>query len=666
MKRNSVLISLILAVLMLFSALPSYALEQNQAPDGTVYFYNLCGRGYLNGDCIFIQSGDSWGMIDTGHRYENTITDSTGRLMNASREQGLSNQEQYKNGREAVLFMMENYGLKHIDFIIATHSHSDHIGGVPEIAELKSNDENGNSSYIVDENTVYFYKQYRHINNRNDDLENPLGDSWHNQAFYYQAVKAMQQRGALLVEVSKGGTFGIPGKYAASFADDLKAINNMPSLSGAYYNGGAAKDYYDDVLSFRMGALQISLYNLFAHNSSFDENVNSIAAVITNGSQKIVSMADLNIEDEAEQKTAAAISKTFGTVDLFKANHHGSNSYSNSGALIDSLQPKYVVITRNDPIATQLSNRGGLSLAMLYAKENYGTDFYEVGATGFALAAELSAQGLEFYAVSQSESGVEFTDASPCINMVSPTEGWNAWPTEIAGYSDYFYIENGSFHTGWLDYNENRYYFAENGQMLRGWLEIEGKQYFFAYSGEMKTGWVKNGGWYYMKSDGGYETGWLKLKDGIYYLGTDGVMVTGAYIIDGNVFVFDASGDMQTGWVKAGGEWYYCGDDGCALTGWQKIGGKWYFFDDYGVMQTEWHREGGSWFYLGADGAMKTGWQKIGGIWYYFNEHGVMQVSWTRLGGIWYYFNSSGAMQTGAQRINGRTYKFSASGAWVM
>lgn len=98
-------------------------------PQGNrVHFYNIAGGAY-NGDCIFVESDGHWGMIDTGHRYQDTIEDSDGMIYDAPRSRGLSSQTPYKYGKAAMEFMIKTFGITHLDFIIGTHAHSDHIGG---------------------------------------------------------------------------------------------------------------------------------------------------------------------------------------------------------------------------------------------------------------------------------------------------------------------------------------------------------------------------------------------------------------------------------------------------------------------------------------------------------------------------------------------------------
>lgn len=648
MKRISAAISIIISALMLVSALPAYAFLQEDEAQSRVIFYNISGEygSAWSGDCIFVQSGDSWGMIDSGHRFADTISDSNGAVYNLSQSSGLCGTVEYKNGRDAVKYMMESFGLTHLDFVLVTHAHSDHIGGIPEIAELQYTDESGNSHYIIDENTVYFYKNYYHINNLEDDLLHYSSSSWHNQAFVYEATQAMLERGAVMVEVSKGGFVGQPNRMEQAFAADLERINATPALSAAYYSSGYARDYYDDVLSFKMGDLQISLYNLLAHNSKYSDNPNSIAAVITNGKQKIVTMADLDFGDEAEQKTAAAIFNDFGTADLLKAMHHGTHKWSNNFETLDYLRPKSIAVTRRNQQIYGSNVSGAFSLATAYARDNFGTAFYEVGASGFGFVATFGEDKLQYNAISGVGAEAQLVDADCCLSRLYPHEGWNKLETDYNGNGVYYYIKDSRIATGWICSGGWWYYMGSDGVM-------------------QSSRWLSYGGdWYYLTEDGSARVGWLKYNDNWYYFDENGTMCTGWAQADGEWHYFNSDGVMQYDWQKIGGAWYYL-DHGKMQKGWAEINGKWYYFSAEGKMQTGWQCIKDKWYCFSKSGVMQTGWHNTGGRWYYLGSGGSMCKGWQSIGGKWYYFNEVGVMQTGVQMINGRIYNFASSGEWV-
>ena len=103
------------------------------------------------------------------------------------------------------------------------------------------------------------------------------------------------------------------------------------------------------------------------------------------------------------------------------------------------------------------------------------------------------------------------------------------WRLEIIGADYYFFREDGSLYTGWLEQNGSWYYLntldnSLQGAMFTGWLIREGKTYFLDADGVMATGWYQvDGNWYYFWPDSGemaknqYINGFYVNEDGIWY-----------------------------------------------------------------------------------------------------------------------------------------------------
>ncbi|MFD0771917.1 SpoIID/LytB domain-containing protein [Bacillus sp. CGMCC 1.60114] len=96
--------------------------------------------------------------------------------------------------------------------------------------------------------------------------------------------------------------------------------------------------------------------------------------------------------------------------------------------------------------------------------------------------------------------------------------------------------------SGWK-YENNNWYYYNNGSMKTGWLNEGGKWYYLENTGAMKTGWLNEGGkWYYLENTGAMKTGWLSEGGKWYYL--------------------ENSGTMKIGWIQVGTKWYYMYTDG--------------------------------------------------------------------------------------------------------
>ena len=729
----------ILTFIFSVSALSIFASAQEPSRSvGTgdrIYFYNIGGNGVSSGDFIIVESDGRFGLIDAGHRYSGSITDEQGKTYSALSEDNLSSQVEFKNGRDAAEYMINSMGITHLDFVVGTHSHSDHIGGIPDIAAFEGFDDEGNSIRLIDESTVYFYKTYRHVNAKQDDLiqtepeldteqeeiaegeELIYNSSWHNQAFYYQAVRAMQQRGAKLAELSQSIIVSDEEQGLIDYSAVLDAASSAGVLNKVRYFEGDTKDWLDDFLVFDFGNLSIRLYNLFSHDTELNENINSIVAVITDGNSKYVSLSDINVENRAEQRLAKAIYEDIGTADMIKVSHHGTWAGSNSKEMLDWLKPKYAVVTRKRDYAYGNNQRGAFSAAMIYARKEYNTVFYEAGAADFALVAEFTQTGFEFLNLKGTLDEVEFTSADKCISTVNPYNGWSSWTVEWGEntveelyyiyygefisnwYQDadgrYFYINaDASFLTGWQKIGKYTYYFSPLkdeqhllGEMYVGWNTIDGELYFFDEKGRVYTGWAQlaDGNWYYFGDYGAAAVGWNSIGNTVYCFDENGVMYSGINYIDGSYYFFGENGALKTGWIQDSGKWYYSEDDGKLYLGWNRISSKWFYFDENavsltglqvidgntylfnadGVMKTKWQRVDGSWRYFGKNGIMVYGWQKIDGSWYYFNSTGIMRIGWQQIKGKWYYFDKDGTMKTAWQKIDGKWYRFDSNGAML-
>ena len=181
-----------------------------------------------------------------------------------------------------------------LEFVIATHSHSDHVGGMPRIA-----------STFVNSKTTYYYRQY--VRTKEDDTTN-----WDNNGYYYRAYTAMKNAGAKMSEVT-GKTPTI------SFYDLTIKLLNTNTVSSDELSGGIG----------------------------VGENKNSIIQLVThkNGTKVLLS-ADMETEDEARMKSK------IGKVDVLKAGHHSYGS-ANSKSYIKTLKPDRIIITNNKFISKE-------------------------------------------------------------------------------------------------------------------------------------------------------------------------------------------------------------------------------------------------------------------------------------------------------------------------
>ncbi len=606
-----------------FSEYEGSAVTDNATMD-RVYLFSL--KDSPNSEMLLVESNGHYGLIDASYRSTDSFTGMNGETISAPVDLALSCPS--SNGLLNAQYMIETLGVRHLDFIIGTHAHSDHIGGIPEIAEMEYM-----GVRLVDSDTIYFCKDYKSINYKEDA-------TWEDPEFAYAAEESIKSAGGTVVHVNQNYYGDEISGIELDYSEITDAINSISGLADAEYFPGSLTDAYDDVLSFDMGDFRISIYNLFTTRTSENtegENVNAIVALITKGEDSIVSLSDINVEQSVAQKISGHISDALSgrRVTFLIDAHHGVRNYSNSLEEADNYRPVYDL--RNS--SSQSANDCYFNF-ISYLGSNYSTEFYSAGDNEGAIVCDLT-EGTGIYQILG--TGMDAQLAEPEKASYYSRTGWHAWDYDIKA---------GKFRNAYWKYFDGEAF-------VSGWQNINNELYFFDDSCMMVSEcWMRDDiDWHWLTKNGNaLRSKWLMFEDNWYYLNADGYKSTGWTKISGYWYFMDKEGVMQTGWQKIDGKWYYFSSSGAMQTGWKKIGSKWYYFSSSGAMQTGWIRDNGNRYYLNASGAMLTGWQKIDGKWYYFNSSGVMQTGWKMISAKWYYMDKTGVMQTGLQKISGKYY----------
>ena len=462
--------------------------------ENRLWFYDMGGEAAFAADLIVVESDGRFGLIDTGNRRASEIEDADGTVYEIPEDLHLSNSQEGRNGADAMNYLAEALGITHLDFILGTHAHSDHLGGLPEIAELTVTGADGAQHALVDENTVYLYKAYHHIDAKSDDLPGPEDEQeptvrWHSQAFAWQAVNAVESRGGLAVDLSAGKD---PGQEASEeeYREILAALVEQGVFMYASYRAGDAADPEDNRLSLTFGSLTLDLYHLFGVAGALDENVNSVAAVITDGRSRFFTAGDLDTQFHTEQKVAAQVAADYGSVDGAKASHHGYAKGSNSKEWYDLLKPELIVTTSSAESA-EAEASGGYANLLYHAKKTVRTAFYETAASERGLVVTFAPRGLTVRELRGEASKAGLGSAEKCRNRMTFREGWARWDTEYLTAEDseeidWYFFRKGRWVTGWLESGDAVYYLKDDGRMAAGeTLEIDGETYTFGADGKL-------------------------------------------------------------------------------------------------------------------------------------------------------------------------------------
>ena len=601
-----------------------------------IHFITLNGS-YCNSDAILIESNGKYGLIDSS----NPSTPSEDPNLAFTREYI----DAAANGKTVVKYLTD-LDVAHLEFVLATHSHSDHNGGIPDIA----------ASGLVDNKTVYIYKEYAAITGQ---------EAYHNDYYLEIATEAMKAKEATLLNVLDPN---LEAKARQALGATLKRDTT---------------DEVGDHLEFSFGDFLLRLFNLHV-SSTVNENQNSIVTTVKKDDSGAILMADIELDNYMESRTVDAILRndpTFRT-DVYKVGHHGFST-SNSYDTINALKPANAVVTTNyrsaAPFSTTLYN---------YFVEAFGGTVFRTSDNGPAIIAEFGDQAVSIRRPTAKDA---FTRAIPWITVYP--NGWRQWyPDEetinlhfyepqwiyfksgspVKGWfkigSDwYFAKDNYAVGPGWVTSGSKRYHLDSHGKMQTScWVSSDGNWYHLDSNGVMQIGWVNAGGkWYLMGDDGAMLKGWQTVGLKTYFFSDSGAMYTGWLKDNGSWYFFGGSGAMQTGWVSYGSKWYLMGDDGAMLKGWQTVGLKTYFLGDDGVMRTGWVKDNGNWYFLNGSGAMQTGWVSSGGKWYLMGDGGAMLKGWQAVGDRTYFFNDNGTMHTGWLKDNGNWYFFGGGGAML-
>lgn len=209
------------------------------------------------------------------------------------------------DGRDAarILAVAKLAGLDHIDYLLITHFHQDHVGGVPNLAQK------------IPIGTYIDYGVNRETNSA------PTQQAWEN----YQNILAHSHARHILAK--PGESIPLAGVTATIVSADGKLIDTP--LPGA----GEPNPYCRDSP---------------ARLPDETENARSLGIVLQYGKARLVDLGDLTWDKEMQ--LMCPVNK-LGPMDVYIVSHHGT-AISGSPALVDGIAPRVAIMDNGE-------NKGG-------------------------------------------------------------------------------------------------------------------------------------------------------------------------------------------------------------------------------------------------------------------------------------------------------------------
>lgn len=201
------------------------------------------------------------------------------------------------DGRDAdrIVAAAKKAGIRKIDYVLVTHFHNDHVGGLPQlVARIPV-------GTVID-----------HGDNR-ESTDAPTVKGW--QAYQSLLVAKKFKR----LTVKPGDSLPIRGMQAIVVSSDGAVIDHP--LPGA-------------------GQANSACQNAEQYPADQTENVRSLGTLITFGKLRILDLGDLTRDKEME---LVCPQNKLGAIDIYVVSHHGWYQ-SNSPALLNAITPRVAIM----------------------------------------------------------------------------------------------------------------------------------------------------------------------------------------------------------------------------------------------------------------------------------------------------------------------------------
>jgi competence protein ComEC len=193
-------------------------------------------------------------------------------------------------GRDAdrIARVAKKAGVKSIDYLVVTHYHTDHVGGVPQLAEK--------------------------IPVKNFVDHGPNNESGKNPDALYKAYEEATAKGKRIT-VKPGDTIPLKGVEVRVLTADGQHAAGSAGANGLC---SSAKTYPEDKT----------------------ENARSVGVLVSFGKFRMIDLGDLTSRKELE---LVCPENRIGPVDLYLTTHHGTNT-SNAEEIVHALRPRVAIM----------------------------------------------------------------------------------------------------------------------------------------------------------------------------------------------------------------------------------------------------------------------------------------------------------------------------------
>lgn len=223
------------------------------------------------------------------------------------------------NGRDGdrILQTAKKAGLKQLDYVLVTHYHTDHVGGVEQLVDR------------IKVGTFITHGPNTETGKQADVLT----------AAYQRALKAANAKELVVKPGDSIPLKGLDIKVVAARGEQI--ANALPSA----------------------GQPNAACAGVGSKNTDPTENARSIGFILTHGKFRFIDMADLTHNKEME---LACPNNLLGTVDLYLTTHHGLEA-SNALPFVHGVKPRVAVMNNG-------ARKGGSPAAIKIVRDSPGIE----------------------------------------------------------------------------------------------------------------------------------------------------------------------------------------------------------------------------------------------------------------------------------------------------